>query len=174
MSILFINQKFAFTFFPLLLAPLFRPGRLLACSSISGRSYVMDRRSFIKGMLGTVFLPFLPRGLPAEKEQHEVWLQRSTVAGFQYYDGNQIWESLEAGELLGLSREPNNPHDNQAVEVFWHGHKLGYIPRYENGRINELLEHEAPLRVKIAKLDESRNSWKRVEFDIFLLVDEKS
>lgn len=88
----------------------------------------MDRRSFLKSMFAAVFLPFLPKGLSVEKEQHEVWLQSSLVAGFKYYDGEKVWYSLKVGELLALSREPNNPHDNQAVEVLWRGHKLDTSP----------------------------------------------
>ncbi|MBK5226796.1 MAG: HIRAN domain-containing protein [Thermoleophilia bacterium] len=131
----------------------------------------MDRRSFLKSMFAAVFLPFLPKGLSVEKEQHEVWLQSSLVAGFKYYDGEKVWYSLKVGELLALSREPNNPHDNQAVEVLWRGHKLGYIPRYENSTAANLLQNNAPLLARISNLDEPRNFWKQVELDIFLLVD---
>lgn len=131
----------------------------------------MDRRSFLKSMFAAVFLPFLPKGLSVEKEQHEVWLQSSLVAGFKYYDGEKVWCSLKVGELLALSREPNNPHDNQAVEVLWRGHKLGYIPRYENSTAANLLQNNAPLLARISNLDEPRNFWKQVELDIFLLVD---
>ena len=129
----------------------------------------MTDDGFIKSMFAAVLLPFLPKGLRAEREQHEVWLQRSPVAGFQYYEGEKVWNSLRAGELLALLREPDNPHDNQAVEVLWRGHKLGYIPRYENGTVTTLLEHNAPVRTRISKLDEAGNSWKRLEFDIYLL-----
>lgn len=131
----------------------------------------MDRRSFLKSMFAAVFLPFLPKGLSVEKEQHEVWLQSSLVAGFKYYDGEKVWYSLKVGELLALSREPNNPHDNQAVEVLWRGHKLGYIPRYENSTAANLLQNNAPLLARISNLDEPRNFWKQMELDIFLLVD---
>jgi|SRR5659263_12709 len=131
----------------------------------------MDRRSFLKSMFAAVFLPFLPKGLSVEKEQHEVWLQSSLVAGFKYYDGEKVWYSLKVGELLALSREPNNPHDNQAVEVLWRGHKLGYIPRYENSTAANLLQNNAPLLARISNLDQPRNFWKQVELDIFLLVD---
>lgn len=132
----------------------------------------MDRRSFIKSMFAAVLLPFLPRGLSFGKECQEVCLQRSPVAGFQYYDGEKVWQSLKAGDLLDLSREPDNPHDNQAVEVLWRGHKLGYVPRHENGTLTMLLKHDAPLRARISNLDEARNSWKRTEFDVYLLVND--
>src|SRR5689334_23732236 len=33
---------------------------------------------------------------------------------------------------LDLVREPENPHDANAVRVEWRGRKLGYVPRRDN------------------------------------------
>lgn len=134
----------------------------------------MDRRSFIKSMAAAAFLPFLPKGLPPEKEKHEVWLQRSRIAGFQYYEGEVFRHSLKAGEPLTLRREPDNPHDSLAVEVLWHNHKLGYIPRYENSMLASLMDQKALLSARITHVGESDNGWQRVDIDVYLMVDEAS
>jgi len=39
-----------------------------------------------------------------------------TIAGYQYYDGPGLHESLYVGAELHLRLEPDNPHDPFAVE----------------------------------------------------------
>jgi len=126
-------------------------------------------------MLATLFMPFMTGRLPiptetVAREQHEVWLQRSEVAGFQYYEGEKVRDSLKVGDSLTLIREPDNPHDSYAVEVFWQSHKLGYVPRYENYQINDFLKHDATLRARIKYMTDSGNPRERVTFDIYLTV----
>lgn len=62
-------------------------------------------------------------------------LQTSPLAGFQYHQGEQLWAQLAIGQRLQLVREPDNRHDERAVRVDWHGHKLGYIPRLDNAAV---------------------------------------
>ncbi len=64
----------------------------------------------------------------------EPWLD-TTVAGLQFYDYAGIDELTgeplipAAGDRLSLVREPENPHDPNAVEVWWrNGIRLGTCP----------------------------------------------
>ncbi|MCA1743091.1 MAG: HIRAN domain-containing protein, partial [Desulfovibrionales bacterium] len=44
-----------------------------------------------------------------------------------------IYLDLKPGQTLKLKREPQNPHDSKAIEVFTSsGQKLGYVPRSHN------------------------------------------
>ncbi|ACS39423.1 HIRAN domain-containing protein [Methylorubrum extorquens] len=65
----------------------------------------------------------------------EPWLM-TELAGLQFYDYGEWDEFLERhvmprnGDRLSLVRAPDNPHDANAVEVWWNnGVRLGHLPR---------------------------------------------
>lgn len=92
-----------------------------------------------------------------------VFLQHSLMAGYQYYEAGQLWHRLRPGALLELRRNPENPVDPKAVEVYWRGHKLGHLPRTDNAIISRLLDHGMKLRARIQALRASENPWERVQ-----------
>lgn len=61
------------------------------------------------------------------------------LAGFAYHDGLEVIEELTLGKSVSLVAEPDNPHDPNAVAVFFQGHKLGYVPSGKNERLSQLL-----------------------------------
>jgi len=61
------------------------------------------------------------------------------IAGFTYYDGLDVIDELVPGAILTLKSEPDNPYDPNAVSIFYDDTKLGYIPRYENQFLSDLL-----------------------------------
>jgi hypothetical protein len=100
----------------------------------------------------------------------KVELQRSPVAGFQYHQGEDLWQTLTVGAVLNLVREPDNAYDQRAVRVDWLGQKLGYVPRMDNAAVSHLLDTGHVLDAEIVMLRDSENPWKRVEFAVFLPV----
>ena len=68
----------------------------------------------------------------AKPASRHVFVQRSQIAGFQYYDGPHVSAYVEGQCAPTLQREPYNPYDRHAVAIYWQGHKVGYIPRGEN------------------------------------------
>lgn len=48
-------------------------------------------------------------------------LQISSIAGFQYYQGEKIWQQLAIGQPLQQIREADNKYDDHAVIVEWRG-----------------------------------------------------
>jgi hypothetical protein len=75
---------------------------------------------------------------------------------------------MKVGDALALIREPDNPHDPQAVRVEWHGRKLGYVPRKENEAVARQLDHGNRLQARIVRLSKHRDPWKRIEFEVYL------
>ena len=61
------------------------------------------------------------------------------LAGFTYYDGLDVIESLKLGTPVTLISEPENPHDADAVAIYFRETKLGYIPQAKNSFISNLL-----------------------------------
>ena len=95
-------------------------------------------------------------------------LQLGTVMGFRHYDGKAVWKDLHAGQLLTLVREPDNPHDAQAVRVDWQGHKLGYVPKADNIDLARLMDNGTAVMARITKLEKSRRPNNRVQFEVYL------
>jgi hypothetical protein len=106
----------------------------------------------------------------AHAQEVRILVQSSPLAGYQYHAGNEVWEQLRAGDGLKLVREPDNPHDRNAVRVEWQGRQLGYLPRAENQAIALELDRGSRVEARIARLREAKNPWQRVLIDVFIGV----
>ena len=95
-------------------------------------------------------------------------VQTAPLAGFRHYAAADVWAQLRVGDRLELSREPENPHDANAIAVTWHGHKLGYLPRRENAALAWGLDRGEPLQARISRLSSHANPARRVEVEVFL------
>lgn len=111
---------------------------------------------------------FIALCAPARAADARIIVQQSPLAGFQYYEGKGVWEMMRAGDALTLAREPQNPHDANAVRVEWRGQPLGYVPRRENGDVARQMDRGVPVRARIVQLREARNPWQRVEFEVYV------
>ena len=61
------------------------------------------------------------------------------IAGFNYYDGLDVIDSLVPGCPVTLRSEPDNPYDPDAIAIYFEDTKLGYVPRAKNAYISNLL-----------------------------------
>lgn len=108
-------------------------------------------------------------GLPAGADTSSgILLQSSPLAGFRYYEGKRLWSEMKVGDPLELVREPDNPHDANAVRVEWRGHKLGYVPRADNEALARFMDRGSKAGARITRLKKSRNPWQRIEFEVYL------
>lgn len=105
---------------------------------------------------------------PACAAEARIIVQQSPLAGFQYYEGKVLWDSMRVGDALALVREPQNPHDANAVRVEWKGQPLGYVPRRDNSDVARQIDRGVPVQARIVKLKEARNPWQRVEFEVYV------
>jgi len=95
-------------------------------------------------------------------------VQSSPLAGFRHHDAAAVWPQLRIGDPLELSREPDNPHDANAVRVEWRGRKLGYVPRRVNEALAWGLDRGEPIRARISALDARKPPSRRVEVEVFV------
>jgi hypothetical protein len=95
-------------------------------------------------------------------------VQNSPLAGFRYHAAAEVWRELRVGDRLELAREPDNPHDANAVRVLWRGRVLGYVPRRENAAAAWALDRGTPLRARISALTEHPNPARRVRFEVYV------
>lgn len=98
-------------------------------------------------------------------------LQTSPVAGFQHHAGPALFPLMQVGDVLTLSREPDNPHDSRAVRVLWHGVQIGYAPRLENADLARFMDRGVRVEGRILQLQPSRDPWKRILMEIVIPDD---
>lgn len=89
-------------------------------------------------------------------QRGEPWVDAS-IAGLQFYDYGLVDELTgeplipAAGDRLSLVREPENPHDARAVDVWWrNGIRLGHLPRRVAAEIAGPLDAGVALRAYVA------------------------
>ena len=95
-------------------------------------------------------------------------IQHSRLAGFRHHAALQVWSALSRGSLLNLQPERDNPHDPDAVAVFWRGVKLGYLPRSENLVAARLLARRRSLSARIRRLVPEAEHDRRLELDVLM------
>jgi len=128
----------------------------------------MNRRGFLRSMLqGAVALPLAPT-LPLAASSKTVLIQESPIAGFQYYDGDEVFAELGVDSPLLLVREQDNRYDANAVAVYYKQYKLGFVPRADNTAVAQMLDRGERLSAKVVELTMNKNPWERVRFAVML------
>jgi len=95
-------------------------------------------------------------------------IQHSRLAGFRHHGAPALWPALRTGAALTLAAEQCNPHDPDAVAVYWHGRKLGYLPRGENLVASRLLARRRRLSARIRRLRPGAEHDRRLELDVLM------
>ncbi len=97
-----------------------------------------------------------------------VLVQTVPLAGFQYYEGEAVWVELEVGDRLELRREMINQYDDNAIEVYWRGRKLGYLPRSHNEAVAGMMDRGEYFFGRLSQLQTDQNPWERLEIEVWL------
>ena len=105
---------------------------------------------------------------PAQPAEATLLVQSSPLAGFQFYQGRQLWDDMRVGDALTLVRESSNVYDGNAVRVEWRGHILGYVPRRENGAVARHMDSGGKVEARISRLTQHRRPSQRIEFEVFV------
>lgn len=95
-------------------------------------------------------------------------IQHSRLAGFRHHAAPRLWSALSRGSTLSLTAESDNPHDPDAVAVYWRGTKLGYLPRTENLVAARLLARRRSLSARIRRLVPEAEHDRRLELDVLM------
>ena len=106
----------------------------------------------------------------AEGASARIIVQHAPLAGFVYYDGQDVWDQIRIGDRVSLVRESRNPHDSGAVRLEWKGHMLGYVPRKENSDLARQMDHGAPVEARITDLQRAANGRHRISYEIYVTL----
>jgi hypothetical protein len=98
----------------------------------------------------------------------QIVIQRSALTGFRHHAARTLWAGLDEHALLTLVREADNPHDPDAVALYWKGLKLGYLPREENFVAARLLDNRRNLSARVERLQPRAHRNQRVRVAVVL------
>lgn len=101
------------------------------------------------------------------KKGIEYFFNEFYIAGYRYYDGEEIAESLLEGKSVTFKRENGCIYDPKAVEIYAGGKKLGYIPRTDNAIISNLMDRGVVVKGKIRKRNFDDQPRKRIKISVF-------
>lgn len=104
----------------------------------------------------------------AQSTQARIVVQSSPLAGFRHYEAPNLWDEIKPGDMLALVREPDNPHDRNAVRVEWRHFKLGYVPRAQNVAVARQLDRGTAMLARVSKVQHTRAPNQRIEFEIYV------
>ncbi len=131
----------------------------------------MKRRGFLQALLGIAGTTALPASSSTNKNINmtkPVKLLQTSIAGFQYYKGEDLFNHIKIGDTVQLRRAPNNKYDKRAVEVYWKGNMLGHIPRLANMGISQMLDDGVKLEGEVVRLNPEKVPFYCAEFAVFV------
>jgi hypothetical protein len=106
----------------------------------------------------------------AHAQSMRMLVQSSPLAGFSHYDAEANFDAIKVGDVLTLAREPDNPHDANAVRVEWHGVKLGYLPRRENRAVAAEMDRGGKIEARVAVLRHHPNPRERMLIEVYAVL----
>ena len=132
----------------------------------------MNKRTFLKSLFSLPMPFFLGRSntVIAAPKVKTVLLNDCSVAGFQYYQGEEILATIEKNAHLTLLAEPSNPYDKYAIEIYYQNKKLGYIPRKENRHVSEILQANIKTYAKVTWVNRSDTAWHSLGLQVYMDV----
>jgi hypothetical protein len=101
------------------------------------------------------------------QKKREYLFNQFYVAGYTYYEGEGIEDSLLEGKVVRFKREPDCIYDPLAVEIYAGKKKLGYIPRRDNPVIAGLLDKGISLKGEICKRNFDDRPRQRIKISAF-------
>lgn len=73
------------------------------------------------------------------------------IAGYRYY-ADDVAASMVPGRMVDVCREPNNPHDPNAVQLLVEGHKVGNVNRLQTKAFQNWLD-EASVTAVVERMN---------------------
>jgi hypothetical protein len=94
---------------------------------------------------------------------------RAYISGLHYYDFPLVRRAIKTGDKLTLKREPDNPHDTYAVEVYFCGRKLGYWPYPNNKALANTMDEGNRLKAKVLEINQNdREIYEALKVEAFI------
>lgn len=104
---------------------------------------------------------------PIFKEHHHFDFE-FYVAGWRYYDGDQVISELRVGDEVQMKLDPDNPEDHKAVVIMTtqSGAKLGFIPAFYSGFMFDVIRNNGTFKTRIEGIYPSANAQRKVSVSV--------
>lgn len=107
--------------------------------------------------------------LPAKPFARDIFLFETYIAGTSHIEGiEELEPHINIGDKLDFFREPDNPHDSQAIVIKnADGVKIGYVPMKDNAIFARLMDAGKLLFGKITA-KEMKGNWLNIAIEVYL------
>jgi superfamily II DNA/RNA helicase len=96
------------------------------------------------------------------QETDESWEANFKIAGWWHHNDESILQALHKGQRLIFQREPDEPHDPNAIRVLTeNGHFIGYVPRRRNQEIGEYID-SGTFKAIISGIDYQASNYEKI------------
>lgn len=130
---------------------------------------MFNRRKFLKLIGLSGFFP--AKVIIGKKEEKRIYLGDFFIAGYKYYEGEEVIKELKEGEELNFKRQKDNEFDEKAIEIYTKsGKKLGYVPMDLNFIPANIMDQEIKIAGNISEIDHDAESWEKVIVSIYQIV----
>ncbi len=101
--------------------------------------------------------------------ERDIFLFDTHIAGTSYIEGiGELEPYLNIDDKLDFFREPDNPHDKQAIMIKnADGVKIGYVPKADNVIFSRLMDAGKLLFGRITT-KEMQGTWLKIEIKVYL------
>lgn len=129
----------------------------------------MNRIDFFKNLFlgGTSLFVAKHLTVAAPKEIKDIYLNSPHIAGFQYYNGEEIEKNLKENDKLTLKREPQN----RTIILPWKYsatmQNSATCPRSDNKLIARMMDQGLPLKAQIRHIDTDAHPYRRVKMGVY-------
>ncbi len=131
---------------------------------------MLTRAQFLKNLIGFYGLSAFSVDLAVEYQK--IYLLQFFVRGFQYYEGPDIISQINREGLVDLVREPGNLYDENAIAIYFEGHKIGYVPRETNLILCHILDADLlDLQAEITFVEPDAATWEQISVAIYALKE---
>jgi hypothetical protein len=131
-------------------------------------SPTLNRRRALKFFIGLFAAAPIAAKASAAKQGRELSILQTRIAGFAHYKGHQCLPHMQVGQKIILRREPTNRHDRKAIEVYWQGNKIGYVPRISNVALSQLMDQRESITARLTEI--YHRNWEPLGFEVTVRV----
>jgi hypothetical protein len=130
----------------------------------------ISRKTFLIYLLQFPLFGGVAKYLYGFKPLQHYLLNKFSVAGFYYYKGPEIVDTMKLGEILDMKPDPDNIHDKYAVELHYKDTIIGYIPRSDNRHISRLLQQGLNMVCTIREVNPDEDTWHMCKVKVELVA----
>ena len=133
------------------------------------RKHSISRKTFLLYLLQFPLLAPLANLFYGFKPKKRYLLNKFSVAGFYFYEGQSILGKMKRGDNLEMKPNSDNIEDEYAVELYFKDSMIGHIPRSDNKHIFRLLDQGKELVCTIRKTDPEAETWQMCKVKVELV-----